>query len=47
VNELVPPTLAIPLANQWSMRAFFFIYNVEPKEVEYVEKDIIVDGIDR
>jgi hypothetical protein len=28
------------------MLGFLFIYNVEPIEVEYVEKNIVVNGID-
>jgi hypothetical protein len=37
----------VPLERKEVVLVFFFISNVKPIEIEYVEKDVIVKGINR
>jgi hypothetical protein len=46
-SRLVPPTLAAPLADQLEVLIIIFVLDIKKIDIEDVEKDVIVKGMDR
>jgi hypothetical protein len=47
LRQLVPPTLEAPPGDDYGMLKAFFVLDIESMEIEYVEKDVIVEDMDR
>jgi hypothetical protein len=44
MRQVVPPTLVVPLVNAKDIFIVLFVTGVELIEIEYIEKDIIVEN---